>query len=140
MALAALLFLMPFVQACSSPSGPPPPAAGSGDAAFRQLAGEIIEYTYKQDPSNATSLGIHKYDDLIADYSAAAVKADTEAIKAFRTRLDGVDAEALSVEAQLDIEQTKQTLDGMLLRNDVIRGWAKDPDLCTAAVSPTTPS
>ena len=96
LALAALLFLMAFVPACSSPSEPPPPAAGSGDAAFRHLAGEIIEYTYKQNPSNATNLGIHKYDDLIADYSAAAVKADTEAIKAFRTRLNDVDAEALS--------------------------------------------
>ena len=66
LALAALLFLMAFVPACSSPSEPPPPAAGSGDAAFRHLAGEIIEYTYKQNPSNATNLGIHKYDDLIA--------------------------------------------------------------------------
>jgi uncharacterized protein (DUF885 family) len=133
--LAALLFLMAFAQACSSPSRPPPPAAGSGDAAFRQLAGEIMEYTYKQNPSNATYLGIHKYDDLIADYSAAAVKADTEAIKAFRTRLDDVDAEALSLEAQLDFQQTKQTLDGMLLRNDVIRGWAKDPDLYSSGIT-----
>ena len=135
LALAALLFLMAFVPACSSPSEPPPPAAGSGDAAFRHLAGEIIEYTYKQNPSNATNLGIHKYDDLIADYSAAAVKADTEAIKAFRTRLNDVDAEALSLEAQLDLEQTKQTLDGMLLRNDVIRGWAKDPDLYSSGIT-----
>jgi uncharacterized protein (DUF885 family) len=134
-ALAALLFLMAFVQACSSPSGPPPPAAGSGDAAFRQLAGQIIEYTYKRNPSNATTLGIHKYDDLIADYSAVAVTADTEAIKAFRTRLNGVDAEALSPEAQLDLERTKHTLDGMLLRNDVIRGWAKDPDLYSSGIT-----
>jgi uncharacterized protein (DUF885 family) len=135
LALAALLFLVTFVQACSSPSSLPTPEAGSGDDAFRQLAAEILEYSYKQDPSNATYLGIHKYDDLIADYSAAAVKADTEAIKAFRTRLNGVDAEALSLEAQLDLEQTKQTLDGMLLRNDVIRGWAKDPDLYSSGIT-----
>jgi hypothetical protein len=53
-ALVALLFLVTFVQACSSPSSPPTPEAGSGDDAFRQLAGEILEYSYKQDPSNAT--------------------------------------------------------------------------------------
>jgi uncharacterized protein (DUF885 family) len=135
LALAALLFMMAFVQACKSPTGLPPPAAGSGDAAFRQLAGEIIEYTYKRNPSNATNLGIHKYDDLIADYSAVAVTADTEAIKAFRTRLNDVDAEALSLEAQLDLEQTKHTLDGMLLRNDVIRRWAKDPDLYSSGIT-----
>jgi uncharacterized protein (DUF885 family) len=135
LALAALLFMVAFVQACKSPTGLPPPAAGSGDAAFRQLAGEIIEYTYKRNPSNATNLGIHKYDDLIADYSAVAVTADTEAIKAFRTRLNDVDAEALSLEAQLDLERTKQTLDGMLLRNDVIRRWAKDPDLYSSGIT-----
>lgn len=109
--------------------------SGSGDAAFRQIAGEFIEYTFKQDPSNATYLGIHKYDDLIADYSAAAVKADSEALKAFRARLNGVDAKTLSLEAQHDLEQSTQSLDGMLLHNDVIRGWAKDPDLYSSGIT-----
>lgn len=109
--------------------------SGSGDAAFRQIAGEFIEYTFKQDPSNATYLGIHKYDDLIADYSAAAVKADSEALKAFRARLNDVDAKTLSLEAQLDLEQSTQSLDGMLLHNDVIRGWAKDPDLYSSGIT-----
>jgi hypothetical protein len=85
-------------------------------------------------PTRLTSAST-KYDDLIADYSAVAVTADTEAIKAFRTRLDDVDAEALSLEAQLDLERTKQTLDGMLLRNDVIRRWAKDPDLYSSGIT-----
>lgn len=109
--------------------------SGSGDAAFRQIAGEFIEYTFKQDPSNATYLGIHKYDDLIADYSAAAVKADSEALKAFRARLNDVDAKTLSLEAQHDLEQSTQSLDGMLLHNDVIRGWAKDPDLYSSGIT-----
>ena len=39
------------------------------------------------------------------------------------------------LEAQLDLERTKQTLDGMLLRNDVIRGWAKDPDLYSSGIT-----
>ena len=110
-------------------------AAGSGDAAFRDLAGEILEFTYKQNPSNATYLGIHKYDDLIADYSAAAVKSEAEAIKSFQTRLNDVDAEALSPEAQLDLQQTKQTLDGMLLRDETIRPWAKDPDIYSSGIT-----
>lgn len=113
--LVALL-LLTSAQGCGSPSGPPTPAAGSGDGAFRQLAGEILEFYYKQDPSNATYLGIHKYDDLIADYSAASITADGDAIKSFQAKLDAVDAEALSPESQLDFEQTKNTLDGMLLQ------------------------
>ena len=132
-ALAALLLVVAFLQGCGS--NPPAPAAGSGDAAFRQLAGEVLEYTFKRDPSNATYLGIHRYDQLIADYSAAAIHADSAALKDFRTRLDGVDAQALSLDAQLDLEQTKHALDGMLLRNDVIRGWARDPDLYSSGIT-----
>src|SRR5262245_24870516 len=133
--LAALVILMVFVQACSSPSGPPTRAAGSGDAAFRQLAAEILEFTYKQDPSTATRLGVHKYDDLISDRSAAEIEADVRETKSFRTRLDAVDAEALSVDAALDLEQTKHTLDGRLLRNEVIRPWTKDPDSYSSGIT-----
>lgn len=96
---------------------------------------EILEFTYKQDPSFATYLGIHKYDDLIADYSAASVAADSESIRSFLTRLDDVDAESLSLEAQLDLEQTKHKLDGTLLRNDVIRPWARDPDIYSSGIA-----
>ncbi|MGO4446948.1 DUF885 domain-containing protein [Mycobacterium sp. 2YAF39] len=132
--LCSLLLLMPL--GCSKSEQPAPaPAPGSGDAAFRQLAAEILEFTYKQDPSSATYLGIHKYDDLIADYSAASVAADSDSIRSFLTRLDDVDAETLSLEAQLDFEQTKHKLDGMLLRNDVIRPWARDPDIYSSGIA-----
>src|SRR5262249_30705496 len=73
--------------------------------------------------------------NLIRDYSAAAVKADVEAIKTFQHRLDAVDTEALSLEAQLDIEQTKQTLEGMRLHDEVIRPWAKDPDTYSSGIT-----
>ncbi|WP_050899674.1 DUF885 domain-containing protein [Mycolicibacterium rhodesiae] len=126
---------MTFVQACGSPDQPPPPQAGSGDAEFRDLAADILGYTYEQEPSFATTLGIHRYDDLIADYSAASVTADNDAIRSFLKRLDDIDIESLSLEAQLDYEQTKHTLDGRLLRNEVIRPWAKDPDTYSSGIA-----
>lgn len=58
--------------------------------------------------------------------SASAIEADSQAITSFTARLDAVDVQSLSLEAQLDLDQTKHTLDGMSLRNDVIRPWAKD--------------
>ena len=61
--------------------------------------------------------------------------ADNDAVRAFLTRLGDVDTESLSLEAQLDYEQTKHTLDGMLLRNDVIRPWAKDPDTYSSGIA-----
>jgi uncharacterized protein (DUF885 family) len=133
-ALVALV-LLTCAQGCSSQGEPGTTAAGSGDSAFRRLAGEVLEFYYKQDPSTATYLGIHKYDDLIADYSSASVKADVQAIKAFRGKLDAVDTQALSSEAQLDLVQTKNTLDGMLLRNEVIRPLTKDPDIYSSGIT-----
>ena len=56
--LAPLLLLLALAGACSNSGTPPTPTAGSGDAVFRQLATEILEYTYRQDPSTATRLGI----------------------------------------------------------------------------------
>ena len=133
--LAPLFLLLAFVPACGSSSKSPAPVAAPGDAAFRQIASEILEYTYKRDPSNATYLGIHKYDDLIQDYSAAAVTADVEAIKSVRAKLNAVDADALSLDAQLDLVKINRTLDGVLLRDEVIRSWAKDPDLYSSGIT-----
>ncbi|WP_458319206.1 DUF885 domain-containing protein [Mycolicibacterium brisbanense] len=130
--LTVLVLAIGFLQACDKRAEP---AAGSGDTAFQQLTAEILGYTYRQNPSHATSLGIHKYDDVIADYSAAAVAADTEAVKAFRERLDGIDADTLTLDNQLDLEQTEHALDGILLQNEVIRRWAKDPDLYSSGIT-----
>ena len=133
--IAAFAALLLVATACGRSGDQASQDAGSGDGAFRQLANEILEWTYESDPSNATYLGIHKYDNRIADYSAAGVEADVTAIKGFQTRLNGVDAETLSEEAQLDLEQTTHTLDGMLLRNQVIRPWAKDPDIYSSGIT-----
>src|SRR6476620_7161304 len=101
---AVALLVLTVAQGCSSQGEPATGAAGFGDGDFRRLAGEVLEFYYKHDPSTATYLGIHKYDDLIADYSSASVKADVETIKSFRAKLDDVDAAALSSETQLDLE------------------------------------
>jgi hypothetical protein len=134
-ALAALLVMTTTAQGCSRQGEPPGHAAGSGDDAFRRLASEILEFTYKRDPSNATYLGIHKYDNIIRDYSATGVKSDVEAIKSFQGRLNDVDTGALSLDAQLDLEQTKQALEGMRLHDEVIRPWAKDPDTYSSGIT-----
>ena len=61
----ALAVVLPVLAACNS-SQPPPPAPQakpSADAAFTALAGEYLEDLYRRQPTQATYLGIHKYDD-----------------------------------------------------------------------------
>ena len=93
---------------CSGGGGntaPQGPAPGSGDAAFKQIATGILDDLFKRHPTQATDLGIHKYDAELDDYSAAAVNAESDAARAFKTRLAAIDPATLSLDQQLDREQ-----------------------------------
>jgi uncharacterized protein (DUF885 family) len=123
---------------CSGGGGntaPQGPAAGSGDAAFKQVATEILEDLFKRRPTQATDLGIHKYDAELDDYSAAAVKAESDAARAFKTRLAAIDPASLSLDQQLDREQLLRAADNTVVQNDVIKRWAKDPDLYPTGIT-----
>jgi uncharacterized protein (DUF885 family) len=107
---------------------PSTPAAGAGDAAFARIATAVLEDRYKRDPSEATDLGIHKYDDQLEDLSADALKAESAALKDFRSTLAAVDPATLSLNNVLDREQLLHSLDARVLAIDTIKMWAKDPD------------
>ena len=88
--------------ACAAPPAPTP-AAGSGDAAFAQLAHDILEDHYQRHPSEATDLGIHRYDDQLDDFSRAAIEAESAALKEFRSKLDAIDPATLTAAQRCSI-------------------------------------
>src|SRR6476659_2816031 len=79
--------------ACS----PKAPVAGSGDAAFTKLAGEVLEDNFKRHPTQATDLGIHSYDDQLEDASSAAVAAEVAALRGFQAKLAAIDPATLTL-------------------------------------------
>ena len=122
-------------HACNST--PAPPASGSGDAAFTALSQEYLEDLYRRQPTQATYLGIHKYDDRLEDYSRQAVADAVAAARRFRDRVAAIDAAALSDPRQLDREQLLHAVDSRLLTLDVIRPWAKDADTYSSGLTST---
>ena len=120
--------------ACGSPQ-PPAPAAGSGDTAFEQLAREILDDHYQRHPTESTDLGIHRYDDQLDDLSRTAIEAESSALKGFRSKLAALDPATLTPARALDREQLMHTLDAGVLARDVIRLWAKDPDMYSSSVT-----
>lgn len=128
-----------FVAACGrSPQAPPPaPAAPSGDAAFTALAGEYLEDVYRRQPTQATYLGIHKYDGQLDDYSRQGVTEAVAAARGFRSRVAAVETGTLSESNQLDREQLLRAIDSRVLTLDVIRPWAKDPDTYSSGITNT---
>ena len=123
--------------ACSGGPAKPATAAGSGDATFTALATEILEDYYQRNPTSATDLGIHKYDDKLEDYSAAAVASEVTALKAFRARLEAIAPNTLTLDRQLDREQLIHSIDGTLLQDEVIKSWAKDADNYSSGITNT---
>jgi uncharacterized protein (DUF885 family) len=109
--------------------------AEAGDQAFDRLAHEIVIDYLRRNPTEATSLGIHAYDSRIEDYSAPARSEAARAYRAFRARLDAFAPDTLSVSRQLDRETLIHRLDGELLRLEVIRPWATDPDLYSSGLT-----
>jgi uncharacterized protein (DUF885 family) len=82
--LAALLALAPL------------PAAAAPADDFHKLLDEHWAWALRQNPVMATSLGVHDYDDRLADISLAADDARAKDEAGFLARLKAIPAEALS--------------------------------------------
>jgi uncharacterized protein (DUF885 family) len=137
--VTVLIASLALVSACGSQSELPGQGAAkpSGDAAFTALAGEYLEDLYKRQPTQATFLGIHKYDDQLEDYSRQAMADAVDASRAFRKRIEATDAAALSASNQLDREQLLRAIDARILALDAVRSWARDPDLYSSGITNT---
>ena len=122
--------------ACS-PSAPPPAPAPSGDAAFIEVARGYLDDTYRRQPTLATFLGIHKYNELLRDPSRQAVLDEVAAARQFRDRVAAIDATTLSPANQLDREQLLLAIDSRVLTLETVRPWARDPDSYSSGLTNT---
>ena len=96
---------------------------------------DILQDHFRRNPSAATDLGIHTYDDQLEDVSQAAIAAESQAMKGFRRQLDAIDPATLTLEKQLDREQLVRAMDSGVLGLDVIKRWARDPDAYSGGIT-----
>jgi uncharacterized protein (DUF885 family) len=134
---ASLALVTLLATACGSngPAQPATPVAGSSDAAFSQLAQNILHDRYARHPSEATDLGIHTFDDRLEDLSAGAFAAEAQSQRDFRAQVAATDAATLSLDNALDREQLLRALDAQVLYIDTIRMWRKDPDAYSSGIT-----
>ena len=119
------------MTACSDNKG------SAGDTAFEAVVKDVLEDTFRQYPTQATSLGIHTYDDRIEDYSKEGIAARLNAARTLRARGEAIDASTLSFDNQLDREQVLHALDSRILSIDVVREWEKNPDSYSSGIAYT---
>jgi len=71
-------------------------AMAPGFGAFATLVDEYLDQFARRHPSIAAGNGLHAHDGTLEDLSAAAVAAEVTWLRAFRAKVDGVDASALT--------------------------------------------
>ncbi len=112
-------------------------ATSGGDAAFTTFVHDFLADTYRRQPTMATQLGVHDFDDRLEDYSRVGVDDAVGALKRFRARLADIAPKTLSPANQLDREQIRLEIDSELLTLEVIRPWATQPDTYSSGLTST---
>jgi uncharacterized protein (DUF885 family) len=135
--LASLTLALAVTLAGCEPGGQEKPAAAGGDARFQDIADRLVADTLKRNPTTATALGIHDYDTALEDVSRQAVEAEVAALKQFRYELSAIDLSTLSLANQLDLGQALAAVDSRMLEWQIVRGWTKNPDLYSTAITQT---
>ncbi len=131
---AGLVLLAALLATACAPKAPPP-AAGSGDAAFALLEQAIIHNVTVSNPSYATDLGLHEFDDQVADVSEAGIQSQLATAARFREQLRAIDPATLTPQRVLDREFLLHAMADDELTLGTIRMWQKDPDFYSSAVT-----
>lgn len=102
---------------------------------FTSIRQEFIDTFLDQNPTLATQLGLHDYDERLADLSAAGVEAGAVRFEALLKRLGKINPALLNPDDQIDYEILKARLHAELLERREIRTHASNPMVYPLEVS-----
>ena len=102
-------------------------STGDENAPFVSLADNFINKFLAMNPEWATSLGDHRYDNRMGDYTIQGVEAQTRLIQTYLDSLKMIDPEKLTRTNQIDYKILQLHLESMAYSNTVLKGYAWNP-------------
>lgn len=124
-ALAAGLCLVPL-----GASRPPAPSA------FATFVDSYLDEFARRHPSIAAGNGIHAHDNLLEDFSPAAIAAEIAKLKEQRAfLLTKTDTTALTLDERVDRRILLGIIDGWLLEQETLKNWERNPMQYGAALT-----
>ena len=111
------------------------PAHQPGTETVSGIVDSYLDGFARRHPSIAAGNGLHDHDDALEDFSARAVRSETEWLRAMRLRLDAVDPSPLSVDERVDRRILQGVIDGWLLDLETIRNWTRNPMIYASAIT-----
>ncbi len=99
------------------------------DAVFKALGDRFIASAMRSSPVEATAMGIHDYDGLLPDVTAAGRAARVTEWRAILAEMARINPALLSRENQVDYAILKNELQYRLFANDGLQEWAWNPQV-----------
>src|SRR6516162_7771817 len=115
----AIVFLLICLTGCLK-------SDGSRSEAMAQFIDDYFQAFFEWNPSSATSVGFHQYDDKIEDYSAAAFQKRIDTLKQLQTRLATLPSQRTPDDA-IDIEILDGQIRAELLDLEILQTWRHNP-------------
>ena len=110
--------------------------AQSPDHRFASLADDYFDHFYfPENPTAATSAGIHRYDDKLEDYSKADVDRQINQLKKYEELVKQFIPLALTQRVQGDRALLLFSIKSQLLTLQTIRPWEKNPDYYSSGIT-----
>jgi uncharacterized protein (DUF885 family) len=101
------------------------------------FAADYLAWRHEAQPTHATFDGVHLHDDLLEDFSRAALDRQVRDLNGFARRLAAMSTETMPVVDRADHGALTGSVQSRLLELEVVRTWERDPQLYadTIAVS-----
>lgn len=103
-----------------------PPGGAAVTARFNQLADAYLRGYYEFNPTQATALGLHEYDDQLESRSAEAIARESRRLRGMLGELLRINPVVLTPEARLDYTVLVSHARAALLELEETRTWQRD--------------
>jgi uncharacterized protein (DUF885 family) len=97
------------------------------DQKFQQLVEEFLDGFYQAHPVWATYIGMHKYDDMIDDYSLQAIQAEIMRLRFIADKMKSIDTLKLGAANKVDYKILENEINSQLLGYEESRPYENSP-------------
>ena len=102
---------------------------------FQEIVDAYFDDYFKANPSAATTVGFHQYDNQLEDFSAAAHERTRQRLLKYLAEFEAVSPKTLSPMERDDREIMIATIHSALLEEERVQMWRKNPDRYSSVVT-----
>lgn len=102
---------------------------------FPEVVDAYFDDYFKANPSAATTVGFHQYDNQLEDFSVAAHERTRRRLQKYLTEFESIKPQTLSAIDRDDREIMIATIHSALLEEERVQMWRKNPDTYSTAVT-----